>query len=324
MFAPRLKKRHVLIATAFGFILFWRLHYAVPGPNIFLSEHNFDDSRTHNYKYLINESKICKPFPDKIFLLIAVSSRTSEFEERKVIRKTWGSLAVNNTEIRLVFMLGYRPEINHHDLKTESENYHDIIQEDFYDSYHNLSIKSEAILRFASTFCPGVKYIVKVDVDVFINLPFLIEDLRKNDGRNMIMGHAFKSLSPHRNPKSKWYAESYPLTYYPDYVSGPAYVLSGDITSKLLSVALKTKYYYLEDVFITGIVRERATVKLVAHRGFTCRKPLVDRCWFENQISGHPYTKEQMIDMWSEKVQNKRCTWSLRIYYMLANLLNWS
>ncbi|XP_050389556.1 beta-1,3-galactosyltransferase 1-like [Patella vulgata] len=129
------------------------------------------------YKYLINEEEICKPFPGKIFLLIAIPSRTSEFEERQAVRQTWGSLAVSNKEIRLVFMLGYRPEIHSHDLKTESEKYHDIIQEDFYDSYRNLSIKSEAILRFANTFCSGVKYVLKVDVDIFMNLPALIADL---------------------------------------------------------------------------------------------------------------------------------------------------
>ncbi|KAK6184414.1 hypothetical protein SNE40_006892 [Patella caerulea] len=325
MITTRLKKKQIFTVTTFvfTFILIWRLYYAVPHPNSFLSEHSFDDARTHSYKYLINESGICGPFPDKIFLLITVFSRTSEIKERMAVRKTWGSLAVNNTEIRLVFMLGFRPEINHQEVKIESEKYHDIIQEDFYDSYRNLTIKSGAILRFANTFCQGVKYILKVDVDVFINLPFLIEELRKNNGKNMVMGHTLKSLVPHRNPKSKWYAESYPLTYYPNYASGPSYVLSGDIVGKLFRVALTTKYFYLEDVFVTGIVRERAAVKLVHHRGFTCRKPVVDICWFENQISGHPYTIEQMIDMWS-KIKDKPCTWSVRIYYMWHNLVDWS
>ncbi|XP_050409670.1 beta-1,3-galactosyltransferase 2-like [Patella vulgata] len=327
MFKLKHTKKQTIIASIFVFILIliWRQYYVIPGLDLF--KHFFDDTRTHSYKYLISESEICKPFPEKIFLLIAVPSRTSEFEERKAIRQTWGSLAVNNTEIRLVFMLGYRAEINHHDLKTESENYHDIIQEDFYDSYHNLSIKSEAILRFASTFCPGVKYILKVDVDVFINLPALIEDLRKHDGRNMIMGHDLLFTKPNRNPKSKWYVDdiTYPLERYPNYVSGPAYVLSGDITSKLLSVALKTKYNYLEDVFINGIVRERAAVKFVHHRGFhsgvAAWDPFVDICWFENHISGHPYTKEQIIHMWSEKIQNKICTWLIKVFYKLHDLL---
>ncbi|XP_050408091.1 beta-1,3-galactosyltransferase 2 [Patella vulgata] len=324
MFIPRLKKKHRLIAPAIGFIccfiLILRLYYVQYAIDVF--QHSLDDTRTHSYKYLINESEICKPFPEKIFLLIAVPSKTSGFEERRVIRKTWGSLAVNNTEIRLVFMLGYRSEINHHDLKIESENYHDIIQEDFYDSYRNLSIKSEAILRFASTFCQGVKYVLKVDVDVFINLPALIEDLRKHDRRNMIMGYRHSFAKPVRNPKLKWYTDgiAYPLAHYPNYASGRAYVISGDITSKLLSVALQTKYNSVEDVFINGIVRERAAVKLVHRRDFGYSDPSVDICWFENQIAGQPYTKEQMIEIWSEKVQNKHCTWLLRLYYMLYDL----
>ncbi|KAK6168127.1 hypothetical protein SNE40_022016 [Patella caerulea] len=253
-----------------------------------------------------------------------IPSRTSEFEERQAVRQTWGSLAVHNKEIRLVFMLGYRPEMHNRGLKTESEKHHDIIQEDFYDSYRNLSIKSEAILRFAQTFCSGVKYILKVDVDVFMDLPALIKELRERNETNMIMGYVFSFPRPYRNKRSKWYLDkiSYPLTYLPQYVCGASYVVSGDAASKLLSVALSTKIYFLEDVFITGVVRTRAAVKLIQNRGFfVYQSPFVDICWFENKIIGHSYTKEQMLEIWSQKLQNKTCTTSIRVFYMLHDRL---
>ncbi|KAK6189814.1 hypothetical protein SNE40_001803 [Patella caerulea] len=322
MIILRLKKKHILIAAAFSFIFIWRQSNVISGPDLF---HDlFDDNRTHDYKYLIKESEICKPFPDKIFLLITVFSRTSEFEEREAIRQTWGSIAVNNTEIRLVFILGYRPETSYVDIKTESEKYHDILQEDFYDSYRNLTIKSEAILRFANTFCQGVKYILKVDSDVFINIPLLIEELRKHDGRNMIMGNVVKFPLANRNPKSKWYVDeiAYPYKYHPHYATGPAYVLSGDITTKLLSAALKTKYCFLEDIFICGIVRERAAVNLVHHRDFHYIISYVDICWIKNRITGHSYTKEEIVEIWSEKVQNKLCTWWIRMFYAFFGLFS--
>ncbi|KAK6168116.1 hypothetical protein SNE40_022009 [Patella caerulea] len=331
MFTPRRKQKYLLtVSAAFVFILIWRLYYVLvdytlcgPNPYSFLSQHCFADTRTHSYKYLINEADKCKPFPDKIFLLIVAPSRTSGFEERQVVRQTWGSLAVNNTEIRLVFMLGYRPEIDHRDLKTESEKYHDIIQEDFYDSYRNLSIKSEAILRFANTFCSGVKYILKVDLDVFIDLPALIDDLRERDGTNMILGNVLPYVQLYRIKRSRWYTDSYPLTFNPYYVSGPAYIVSGDAAVKLLSVALKTKYHFVEDVFITGIVRERANVELVHNRILDYYRPIVDICWLENKLSAHSYTKEQLLEIWSQKVKNKPCTWTLRMFYMLYDLLIW-
>ncbi|KAK6168107.1 hypothetical protein SNE40_022000 [Patella caerulea] len=330
LFQLRGKKKNKCIAAAFVVLMMWIIYYVVyeytvcgSDPYSFLSEHCFADTRTHSYKYLINEAEICKPLPDNIFLLIVVPSRTSEFEERQVIRQTWGSLAVNNTEIRLVFMLGYRPEIDQQVLKSESETYHDIIQEDFYDSYRNLSIKSEAILRFANTFCSNVKYILKVDADVFVNLPALIEDLRERGGTNMIMGYVFSFRMPFRDQGSKFYFEriSYPLTYLPTYLNGPAYVLSGDTPRKLLSVALNTKQYALEDIFITGVVRKRAAVQLIHHRRFDYRKPFVDICWFEHKIIGHSFNKEQMLEIWSQKVQNKTCTTSIRVFYMLHDRL---
>ncbi|KAK6184381.1 hypothetical protein SNE40_006864 [Patella caerulea] len=276
------------------------------GFNPYLSGKCFSGSRTHNFKYLINKPNLCN---GSVFLLIAVVSAPSEFDKRRAIRETWGSIVMNDAEVRLCFILGYRSNVDQNKTQEESDRYGDIVQEDFLDSYKNLSIKSEAILRFAFSFCPEAKYILKTDTDMFINVPVLVETLRKNTQTNMIMGFVHSGATPYSNRKSKWFIERgyFPLTYYPDYASGTAYVLTQDVTKNLFIAALHTKYFSLEDVFITGILRTRIKANLIHHEAFHSTKLPVDICSFKDNISAHRFSAAEIRKIWSQKHLNKSC-----------------
>jgi len=47
-------------------------------------------------------------------------------------------------------------------LQQEVEEYHDIIQGDFHDSFRNLTIKDIMFMRWMTTYCPQTKFIFKV------------------------------------------------------------------------------------------------------------------------------------------------------------------
>jgi hypothetical protein len=47
---------------------------------------------------------------------------------------------------------------------------YDIVQEDFLDSYRNVSLKSAAMLKWSYTYCPSAKYTLKGDDDMFVNI----------------------------------------------------------------------------------------------------------------------------------------------------------
>ena len=57
--------------------------------------------------------------------------------------------------------------------------------------------------------------------------------------------------------------QHYPNKTYPSFVSGPAYVMSGNISSQLINTIDKynANVLDLEDVFITGIISEISSVE---------------------------------------------------------------
>ena len=55
-------------------------------------------------------------------------------------------------------------------VEQESQIFHDIVVEDFVDSYHNLTLKTMMGMRWIATFCEHAQYVLKADSDVFVNM----------------------------------------------------------------------------------------------------------------------------------------------------------
>lgn len=70
----------------------------------------------------------------------------------------------------------------------ESRTHGDILQEDFVDSYMNLTIKSVMGLKWASTHCPQARFLMKTDDDMFINVPSLLTYLQEASASTWITG----------------------------------------------------------------------------------------------------------------------------------------
>lgn len=114
------------------------------------------------------------------FLLIMVKSKVDHFEERQVVRKTWGhhhQLLLDSMVIRRVFLLGtpkpiqatyssiddpqHRPTyLDNKNLsrrvREEHARYGDLLQQDFYDAYHNNTLQTQMGLEWANDYCPQV------------------------------------------------------------------------------------------------------------------------------------------------------------------------
>lgn len=66
-------------------------------------------------------------------------------------------------------------------VRYEYETYQDIVQEDFVDSYKNLTYKGLMALKWISVYCPQADYILKVDDDIMVNTFTLINHLKYLD-----------------------------------------------------------------------------------------------------------------------------------------------
>lgn len=240
-----------------------------------------------------------------VFLLIMVPSAVSNFEQRNTIRKTWGNVSTTKPTVLLKFVLGKSKDTVQQSLaETENSIYHDILFEDILETYENLSQKSKALLRWASTNCNGVRYLLKIDDDMFLNRPRLLNDLNTHPKTNSISGCKVSGASPFRFAFSKWRISKseYENDYYPDYIAGTAYLISGDIISNLYRATQNVPYFIFEDVYITGLCRKSIGALAIEYKGFSCGYRVRGPCGnnFRYQITGHHYTPEEIQRMWVE------------------------
>ena len=109
----------------------------------------------------------------------------------------------------MVFLLGKLTN-NSADIKLtyESDTFGDILQEEFIDSYANLTIKSLMLLKWFQQNCDGeharVEYVLKTDDDMFVNLVNLREIVDGDNNNNLLMGRLWASSYPIRDPWNKW------------------------------------------------------------------------------------------------------------------------
>ncbi|SPP75739.1 beta-1,3-galactosyltransferase 1 [Drosophila guanche] len=239
-----------------------------------------------------------------------------------------------SASVRVVFIVGrskYESLEGNETLSrvhSEAEQYNDIIQESFVDSYNNLTLKSVMALKHISRSCANsTAYFLKCDDDTFVNVPNLLHFLlggsvplyndtldyhdrytylvkspqnRLNDTNEVMYGHQFCNVVPVNDVSSKWYMPSYmyPPESYPKYLSGAGYLLSIDVVQRLYEASLNTTLVYLEDVYITGLCAQHAHIKRHHHPlfSFAHSKHL---CAYKGSITQHQLKDDTMVEAWN-------------------------
>ena len=65
-------------------------------------------------------------------------------------------------------------------VSNESHEYGDIVQEDFIDTYANLTVKTLMLLKWFTENCADTQYVMKTDDDMYINLVKLLQLVMAN------------------------------------------------------------------------------------------------------------------------------------------------
>ncbi|KAK6111121.1 Galactosyltransferase family protein [Brugia pahangi] len=157
-------------------------------------------------------------------------------------------------------------------LLEESRKKHDLIQQNFHDSYRNLTWKALMWLRFIDEYCPNVQYIIKLDDDVVGNILEIIHFLNEHvkavsllKSQKQIFCRVIYHRPVSREKKNKWYVRRDELSseYYSNYCVGMAIIFTGDLPNMLLRAAKKERYFWIDDYFITGILAKKVEAQLV-------------------------------------------------------------
>ncbi|XP_036453939.1 beta-1,3-galactosyltransferase 2 [Colossoma macropomum] len=263
------------------------------------------------YRYILNQPKLCERRNPFVVFMIPVTGEDSE--SRSAIRKTWGQdNLLPNVDITRLFFIGQpsepNPNLEKH-LQKESNAYGDIIQMDFLDTYRNLTVKTMMIMNWLATYCPSAQYAMKVDADIFINVPYLVHYLQSQASQqDYITGSVINDGRPRRNPHSKWYLseEVYPESSFPPYVSGAGYVFSIDLAKKISWASRFVRPIDMEDVYV-GLCLHYLNVHPVFSRTllpyknlFEIRRLEYDRCTFAQRIIITGFTPSQLLNIWHD------------------------
>lgn len=256
------------------------------------------------YRYILNQPAVCRKRGPFLVLLVPVAP--GEREAREVVRRTWG--AAGEERLTLFFVglsKGGHPQRL---LEEESRAHADIIQMDFQDSYHNLTIKTMMMMNWLSVYCPNASYAMKVDADIFVNVFLLVKHLRSSPRQSFITGSVISDGVPRRDSSSKWYVskQQYSEDTFPWYVSGAGYVFSADLAARISWASRHVPMIPLEDVYV-GLclrvlgVRPAYARSLIPFRNlFEIRHLEYNRCTFARLILVNRFKPSELVDIWQD------------------------
>jgi len=255
-------------------------------------------------------------------MLTLVNSGTRNIAQRAAIRETWGSAASTGSwpnqqqngscaGLRLAFVLGLSGDAaTNHAIQQEHSNHNDIVQGDFVDNYHNMTLKSLLGLKVAAEHCPNVRYLLKTDDDMIVNLPYLLQLLANKGLQRSIMGPVNVGAGVHRSGKWKLTPEEFPFKRFPPYESGSAYIITGDVIHELFVTSEYVPHIFVDDVYVTGILGRVIGINHVMHRGFAFwhgKPPSVCDIVLNRVVSGTRMTPALLRDIWRQLNKPVNC-----------------
>lgn len=249
---------------------------------------------------------ICPDQGGQLRLLIAITSAPSHESARMAIRQTWGHYS-SRRDVSIAFMLGAVTNTTLlSKLRSEELLYGDMIRGRFLDTYDNLTLKTISMLEWVDTYCSRAAYLLKTDDDMFINVPRLLDFTNRHpangNGQRAIYGRLAKKWKPIRNRKSKYYIspQQYRPAVFPDFTTGPAYLLPARLAHELYTAALNHTYFKLEDVFVTGIVASNLHVRRVHVPEFLNKRVSLTPCAVQRGITIHMVQGAEQYDLWKK------------------------
>ena len=264
----------------------------------------------YKHQLLLVPTQLCDA---KTVMVILVHSATRHVAQRLAIRETWGDAASTGhwpneqqkngsfAGLRLAFVLGLQDDALNRAVRQEHARYNDIVQGDFIDHYHNMTLKSLLGLKIVDERCPGVRYLLKTDDDMIVNLPYLLRLLTNKRLQRSIMGPVNVASRVHRSGKWKLTKDEFPFPFYPPYESGSAYVITGDLIHELFVTAEYVPHIFVDDVYVTGILGRILGVNHVMQSGFAfyhSRPPSVCDIVLNRVVAGTKMTPSTLRNLW--------------------------
>ena len=219
---------------------------------------------TVNTSYILENPTLCSSVHN-LHIVVIVHTSPDHKERRFSIRNTWANDAFYHHlgNVRTVFLLGKTKDQKvQNQIQDEYKRYGDILQGDFIDDYHNLTLKGVMAYKWLTERCRNAKIVLKVDDDISVDMfkMFTIYYPKyRSEKLTIICNHILtKTMGIVRKNDSKWFVSNNHfrgLDAYPtDYCSGFMVLFTNDLIPALYQSSKVTPFFWVDDVYLYGLV----------------------------------------------------------------------
>lgn len=288
-----------------------------------------DIINSYNYTFTINNGKCATATP--IRLVMIVKSAVNNYNRRMAIRNSWGhEERFSDVPLKRLFILGKSgtPALME-DVKREQENFGDIVQADFLDTYYNNTVKTMMAYKWAVHHCSNANFYLFSDDDMYVSVKNVLrfvrnptqypdylrssEDAKVADFRNKVTQYELPETvklfsgfvfvaAPHRHQCSKWYVslDEYPYDKWPPYVGGGAYILSKEALKAMHYASYFTEHFRFDDIYL-GLLAKKLDLEPFHHNEFYVFKKPYNRTTFKYVLASHGYQNNELLRIWNEQ-----------------------
>ncbi|CAK8692955.1 unnamed protein product [Clavelina lepadiformis] len=222
--------------------------------------------------YFKNDKSSC--FPGKKIswsMIIFIKSAASYGIRREWIRNTWGSIGyLDGATFQIVFVIGQAKATTQALLDEEYNRYGDILQVEASDAYQDVGLKTLSGMQWTLDKLPRQYFYSSGDDDMMIDLVKVKEAVDQNIAKTSeekwpefpiicTFETSLVESKPIRWKLSKNYIseKDYRWPFWPKFCKGGFYTTSVRVITQLWEASLTSKRINTDDVFITGILRQK-------------------------------------------------------------------
>ncbi|KAM8972715.1 beta-1,3-galactosyltransferase 5-like [Pelodytes ibericus] len=241
-------------------------------------------------------------------LILAIKSHPASGGRREAVRRTWAREGeVGGYWVRPIFLMAQGDKPGHTELlKLESREFGDILQWDFNEGHHNLSLKERCFLEWIHHHVPQVEFIFKGDDDEYINPETVVQYIKKHGSSpNVLHGHLWTHPRVIREGKYRVSKTLYPFHLYPHFLSGGGFLFPGSSVKLLYQVSQTIPVFPLDDVYF-GFLGLAANLTYKNDARFHVTDMEFDPCKYKMALVVHGVREEQQVKVWHE-VLRARC-----------------
>jgi len=224
-----------------------------------------------NVSYILYNTALCSGLTSSgLSWVVGIYSTPEQSDRRELLRETWASTSLfRHNVFQRFFVMGRGSDRQQESIRTEFEQHRDIVQGDFVDVSRNSTLKGLLALHFVARYCTNAKYFIKANDDTFVNI-FSMMQLFETSAtyRHTVICPLWKenTMPILRNPKEcmQWCVADDELpgrTHFPQYCAGLSFAVSRELVPALYSASLSTPYFWIDDVYITGLLMPEVSKK---------------------------------------------------------------